>query len=215
MQEYLSNRFAPWKNTFCFTTISNGYDWGPHRGGKGEVGQMYPRSLIDTLNRNGHILACDTYDSADATKLDYTQYDRTSLKIAGFVDWARVQGVQLIGLGEFGCHDDLDIDRCWKLVEDNRDLFAYACHFNSGQNSRADWRMTPVGYAPDPAVTSYTDMGGSLSGVSKPARRRQQDVHRVWLGALVVLSRTKAVGWRPVRGRHSKEHPCVSSESSW
>jgi len=160
MNEYLSNRFAPWNDKFCFTTISNGYDWGPQNGGKGEVELMYPKSLIDTLNRNGHILGCDTYDSADATKLDYTRYDRTSLKIEGFVAWARAQGVQLIGLGEFGCHDDVDIDKCWKLIDDNRDLFAYACHFNSGQNSRADWRMTPVGYAPDPAATSYTHMGG-------------------------------------------------------
>lgn len=169
MQEYLSNRFAPWKNTFCFTTISNGYDWGPKNGGKGQVEQVYPRSLIDALNRNGHILACDTYDSADATKLDYTLYDRTSLKLAGFIEWARAQGVQLIGLGEFGCHDDIDIDRCWQLVQDNRDLFAYSCHFNSGQNSRADWRMTPDGYPPDPAVTTYTDMGGSVASANRLA----------------------------------------------
>jgi hypothetical protein len=71
MQEYLSNHFAPYSSVFCFTTISNGYDWGPFRGGTGEVARVYPRSLIDTLNRNKHILGCDTYDSADNTKLDY------------------------------------------------------------------------------------------------------------------------------------------------
>jgi hypothetical protein len=172
MQEYLSNRFAPYKETFCFSTISNGYDWGPKNGGKGEVEAQYPRSLIDALNRNGHILGCDTYDSADATKLSYTSYDRTSLKIAGFVAWARNRGVKLIGIGEFGCHDDVDINRCWALIRDNQDIFAYACHFNSGQNSRADWRMTPNGYAPDPAVTSYVDKGGSLTSAKRLAAGR-------------------------------------------
>jgi hypothetical protein len=167
MQEYLSNRFAPWKDVFCFTTISNGYDWGPYRGGQGEVATTYPASLVAALNRNGHILACDTYDSADPTKLDYAQYDRTSLKIAGFVAWARAQGVQRIGLGEFGCHDAIDLSKCWSLINDNRDLFGFACYFNSGQNSRADWRMIPTTYAPDPAVTSYTDAGGSIASANR------------------------------------------------
>jgi len=167
MQEYLSNRFAPWRDVFCFTTISNGYDWGPRLGGKGEVATMYPPSLIAALNRNRHILACDTYDSADPTKLDYTRYDRTSLKIAGFIAWARANGVQRLGLGEFGCHDAIDMQRCWTLISDNRDLFGYACYFNSGQNSRADWRLIPAVYAPDPAVTSYTDLGGSIASANR------------------------------------------------
>ena len=169
MQEYLSNRFAPWNNVFCFSTISNGHEWGPHRGDAAEVAVMYPRSLVDTLNRNRHILACDTYDSADPTKLDYAKYDRTSLKIAGFVSWARAQGVQRVGLGEFGCHDDIDMARCWKLIQDNKDLFAYACQFNSGQNSRADWRMIPAGYPSDPAVTTYTDTGGCITSAKRLA----------------------------------------------
>lgn len=169
MQEYLSNYFAPYTDVFCFTTISNGYDWGPHRGGTGEVEKVYPRSLIDTLNRNRHILGCDTYDSADPTRLSYDQYDRTSLKIEGFVRWARAQGVQRIGLGEFGCHDDVDLLRCWSIISANRDLFAYACHFNSGQNSRADWRMIPADYPPDPAVTSYRDTGGSAVSAARLA----------------------------------------------
>jgi hypothetical protein len=163
MQEYLSNRFAAYNDIFCFSTISNGFDWGPHRGGQGDTARTYPRSLIDALNRNKHILGCDTYDSYDATKLDYAQYDRTSLKIAGFLEWARANGVRRVGLGEFGCHDDLDLEKCWALINQNRDLFAYANHFNSGQNSRADWRMIPLGYAPDPAVSSYTDKGGSAA----------------------------------------------------
>jgi hypothetical protein len=173
MQEFLSNRFAPSTDVFCFSTISNGYDWGPKNGGKGEVEAMYPRSLIDTMNRNRHIIGCDTYDSADATKLDYALYDRTSLKIIGFIAWARAEGVKLLGLGEFGCHNDLDITRSWKLIQDNKDLFGYACHFNSGQNSRADWRMTPNGYPPDPAVTSYVDKGGSAASAARLAAGKQ------------------------------------------
>jgi hypothetical protein len=167
MQEYLSNRFAPWNDVFCFTTISNGYDWGPRLGGKGEVAKQYPPSLIAALNRNRHILACDTYDSADPSKLDYTLYDRTSLKMAGFVAWARANGVQRLGIGEFGCHDAIDMQKCWTIIKDNRDLFGYACHFNSGQNSRADWRMIPATYAPDPAVTSYVDNGGSIASANR------------------------------------------------
>jgi hypothetical protein len=173
MQEYLSNRFAPWSDVFCFATISNGYDWGPYRGGQGEVAVMYPPSLIAALNRNQHILACDTYDSADNTKLDYTLYDRTSLKIAGFVAWARAHGVQRIGLGEFGCHDAVDVTRCSTLVNANRDLFGFACYFNSGQNSRADWRMIPAVYAADPAVTSYVDAGGSIASANRLSAGKQ------------------------------------------
>jgi hypothetical protein len=167
MQEYLSNYFAPHNKVFCFTTISNGYDWGPHRGGKGEVEKQYPPSLIAALNRNGHILACDTYDSADPTKLSYSLYDRTSLKMNGFIEWARAKGVKLIGLGEFGCHDAEDLQRCWNLIAQNSDIFAYAAYFNSGQNSRADWRMIPDGYPPDPAVTSYVDQGGTAKSQAK------------------------------------------------
>jgi hypothetical protein len=173
MQEHLSNYFAPSTGVFCFTTISNGYDWGPHLGGKGEVEAMYPASLIAAMNRNRHIVACDVYDSADATKLDYSKYDRTSLKMAGFIQWARAKGVQRIGHGEFGCHDDIDIQRCWTLINNNSDLFAYSCHFNSGQNSRADWRMIPQGYAPDPAVTSYNDNGGSAASARRLTAGRQ------------------------------------------
>lgn len=167
MQEYLSNYFAPHNHVFCFTTISNGYDWGPHRGGRGEVERQYPASLIAALNRNGHILACDTYDSGETTKLDYSKYDRTSLKMNGFIEWARAKGVERIGLGEFGCHDAEDLQRCWNLIRQNSDIVAYACYFNSGQNSRADWRMIPEGYPPDPAVTSYADKGGTAKSQAK------------------------------------------------
>ncbi len=156
---------------------------GHGRGGTGEVEQAYPPSLIQALNRNKHILGCDTYDSADNTKLDYSQYDRTSLKIAGFVAWARAQGVERIGLGEFGCHDDVDINKCWNIIANNRDIFAFACHFNSGQNSRADWRMTPRGYPSDPAVTSYTDLGGSEASARRLAAGKQMFIGSTAAGA--------------------------------
>jgi hypothetical protein len=176
MQEYLSNRFAAYQDVFCFTTISNGHAWGPYRGNTSDIARMYPRSLIDALNRNKHILGCDTYDSYDATRLSYTLYDRTSLKIAGFLQWARANGVQRVGLGEFGCHDDLDLERCWALINQNRDIFAYAAYFNSGQNSRADWRMIPVGYPLDPAVTSYTDQGGTVASERRLAAGKRMFV---------------------------------------
>lgn len=176
MQEYLSNRFAPWNKVFCFSAISNGFDWGPHRGARGEVEAMYPASLIAALNRNKHIVACDTYDSGDPTKLDYAQFDRTSLKMSGFISWARSQGVERIGIGEFGCHDAIDILKCWALIDANRDLFAYACYFNSGQNSRADWRLVPATHPPDPAVTSYNDRGGSIDSANRLSAGKQMFV---------------------------------------
>lgn len=173
MQEYLSNKFAPLNDVFSFTTISNGFEWGPYLGSPSEVATMYPTRLIAALNRNGHILACDTYDSGSPTKLDYSQYDRTSLKMTGFTKWARAQGVQRIGFGEFGCHDDIDLMKCWAVIGANTDLFAYGSHFNSGQNSRADWRMIPQSYPPDPAVTSWNDKGGSAASANRLSAGRQ------------------------------------------
>ena len=78
-----------------------------------------------------------------------------------------------IGLGEFGCHDAVDVTRCWTLINANRDLFGFACYFNSGQNSRADWRMIPAVYAADPAVTTYVDAGGSIASANRLSAGKQ------------------------------------------
>lgn len=143
MQTYVSNYVASASDKVCFAPIMNGFPWGPKNYDAAAIAAAYPQSLIDTINANGHILTCDTYDSADNTKLSYTSYDRTSLKMSGFFDWCRANGVQSAGIGEWGCHTGEDVRRCWNLCATNSDLVGISVYFNSGANSRANWLLVP------------------------------------------------------------------------
>lgn len=153
MQEYISNYVQSARDKVAFAPIMNGFAWGPKNYDAAFIAQAYPQSLIDAINANGHVLTCDTYDSADNTKLSYTQYDRTSLKMKGFIDWCRVKGVQNIGFGEWGCHTGEDVRRCWNLCATNSDIVGISVYFNSGANSRANWLLVPDSF--DRAGTDF------------------------------------------------------------
>lgn len=163
MQEYLSNYLAPMSHKVAFAPIGNGFWFGPNQYDAAAIAAAFPASLIAALNANNHVLAVDSYDSADPTKLSYTQYDRTSIKMQGFVDWARTNGVNTIGWGEFGCHTGEDVRRCWNVLANNVDIVGVANYFNSGANSRANWLLVPSTYvAPDPAFNGTAESQSRL-----------------------------------------------------
>ena len=143
MQEYISNYVASASDKVCYTPIINGFFWGPRQYDAASIAAAVPQSLITALNTNGHILASDCYDSGDPAWLSYTQYDRTSLKMSGFIDWCRANGVQNVGFGEWGCHTGEDLRRCWNLCATNSDIVNMSVYFNSGANSRANWLLVP------------------------------------------------------------------------
>jgi len=162
MQRYISNYVASASAKVCFAPIMNGFAWGPKNYDATFIAQAFPQSLIDAINANGHILTCDTYDSADATKLSYTQYDRTSMKMQGFFDWCRDKGVKSAGIGEWGCHTGEDVRRCWNLCATNSDLVGISVYFNSGANSRANWLLVP-----DAFDTADNTLDGSVESESR------------------------------------------------
>jgi hypothetical protein len=163
MQEYISNYLAPMSHKVAFAPIGNGFWFGPNQYAPAKIADAFPASLIAALNANNHLLAVDSYDSADATKLSYSLYDRTSLKIQGFIDWCRSNGVNTIGWGEFGCHTGEDVRRCWNIFADNCDLVGVANYFNSGANSRANWLLVPSTYiAPDPEFNGTAESQSRL-----------------------------------------------------
>jgi len=174
MQEYISNYVASASDKVSFAPIMNGFPWGPKNYDAAMIAQSCPPSLIAALNANGHVLAADQYDSADPAYLDYTRYDRTSLRIKGFIDWARANGVNSIGLGEWGCHTAEDVRRCWNLCATNCDIVNISVYYNSAQNSRANWLLVPDAYNPadtfaDGTVESEAKMDYFITALANSA----------------------------------------------
>lgn len=164
MQKYISNYLAPVNDKVTFAPIGNGFWFGPKQWDPASFNAAFPSSLLTALNTNRHLLAVDSYDSADPSQLSYTQYDRTSLKMQGFIDWARAQGVKAVGFGEHGCHTGEDVRRCWNVLAANCDLVEVANYFNSGANSRANWLLVPANYkAPNAAFNGTAESAAKLA----------------------------------------------------
>ncbi len=162
MQEYLVEYFAPINNIMAFTTIANGFWWGPN-GGKTDafIATYYPQSLLNKMNQYKGIVAADFYDAQPLADGTYkANADRTSMKMQGFTDWAKARGVKSLGAGEFGTTSGGELTKSWKVAFDNRDMWAYANYFNSLANSVSDWRLIPDSYPAYNTSVGY-DQGGT------------------------------------------------------
>jgi hypothetical protein len=162
MQEYLVQYLSPVSDKMAFTTIGNGWWWGPN-GGKPDsyIAQFYPQSLLNKMNQYNGIVAGDFYDAHP--KADGTfgaNADRTSQKLQGFVNWAKAKGVKNLGVGEFGTATGPELTNSWRIIQDNRDMFGYANYFNSLANSDFDWRLIPDSY-PIYSPSNSLDLGGT------------------------------------------------------
>lgn len=147
MQRYLSDYLAPVNTKVALAAIANGHAWGPKAYKADAINLFYPQSTIDKFKVNKHIIASDTYDSGDPTQLAYwngtSGYDRTSLKMQGFVDWCRDKGVNACAIGEYGVHTAEDLRRCWNIAATNVDIYPLSVYFNSAANARANWLLVP------------------------------------------------------------------------
>ncbi|HXH04848.1 MAG TPA: CARDB domain-containing protein [Candidatus Nitrosotenuis sp.] len=162
MQEYLVTYLSPVNDKMAFTTIANGFLWGPNRDEPDSVlSSYYPDSLISKMNQYKGIMAADFYDTEPLADGTYkARADRTSMKIQGFVDWARRKGVKAIGAGEFGTTTGAELTNSWKVMKANSDFFVYANYFNSPANSRWDWRLLLDSY-PVTMPNDPNDRGGT------------------------------------------------------
>lgn len=163
MQEHLVTYLSPVKDKMAFTTIANGFWWGPNNGqSEAYIATYYPQSLLEKMNQHNGIVAADFYDAEpDAAGVYKRTADRTSMKIQGFNDWARRKGVKAVGAGEFGTTTADELTKSWRVMHDNRDIWGYANYFNSLANSRWDWRLIPLGY-PVTDPDNPLDKGGTV-----------------------------------------------------
>lgn len=166
MQVYCSNYFAGWttntagvKGTYTaandlrsimtWQSIMNGNKWGPNRVDTAAITTAHPQALIDTFADNGSILSADFYDPVPDSN-DLSDYvagsDRTSEKIKAFADWHDARGGRLYGIGEWSVTQYPEATKVWEFLRTRRDKFVYANYFNSGQNSKWEWRLIDGDY---------------------------------------------------------------------
>lgn len=162
MQEYLVQYLSPVNNIMAFTTIANGFWWGPNNGKtEAYIATYYPQTLLNKMNQYKGIVAADFYDSfPDASGNYKLTADRTSLKLTEFTRWARAKGVKSVGAGEFGTTSGPELTKSWRVIHDNRDVWSYANYFNSLANSVWDWRLIPTNY-PVYSPSNPLDKGGT------------------------------------------------------
>ncbi|MBC7581603.1 hypothetical protein H7097_01910 [Aeromicrobium sp.] len=162
MQEYLVQYLSPVNNKMAFTTIANGFWWGPNHGKTDAyIATYYPQSLLNKMNQYRGVIAADFYDTYPYPNGTYgATDDRTSIKMQSFVDWAKAKGVNSLGVGEFGVSSAPEMTNSWNVIHTNRDMFGYANYFNSLANSVYDWRLIPSNY-PIYDTGNPLDQGGS------------------------------------------------------
>lgn len=168
MQEYLVQYLSPVNDKMAFTTIGNGFWWGPNFGKTDAyIATYYPQSLINKMNQYNGVIAADFYDAKPDASGNYNaNADRTSMKLQEFVTWARAKGVKSIGAGEFGTTTGTELTASWNVMHDNRDIFGYANYFNSLANSQWDWRLIPSDY-PIYETGNPLDEGGSATSQAR------------------------------------------------
>lgn len=157
------------------------------------INAAMPPELVAVFRDSGDIVMADFYDSnppnydtavtnwknggkptsgplwqAILTALDYPQpkatADRTYRKLQSFTDWADSLNSGPIGAGEFCTVDLPGLTEVRNFLMSRLDKWVIANYFNSGANSRYEWRMLMENY---PAYNSGTntdgvpDMGGN------------------------------------------------------
>lgn len=168
MQEHLVQYLSPVNNIMAFTTIANGFWWGPNNGKtEAYIATYYPQSLLTKMNQHKAIVAADFYDAfPDASGNYKATADRTSLKLQAFTTWARGKGLKSVGAGEFGTTSGPELTKSWRVMHDNRDVWSYANYFNSLANSIWDWRLLPDSY-PAYNTGNALDKGGTLESQAR------------------------------------------------
>lgn len=154
----------------AWTTIMNGHVWGPNNVRPEAIAAYYPQKLVDTIRDNGGILQVDTYEpnppngDRDNPGGYGIRADRTSKKIQAYIDWARSVNAGAIGFAEWNTVDQPEMEKCWKIARENRDIVAIFNYFNSFANSRWDWRLIPADYPAYNGTNSkgLVDEGGNI-----------------------------------------------------
>lgn len=191
MNNYCSNYFAGWgtdiagnkttyvaandcraKMTWC--SIMNGNEWGPNNPGTVEIESAHPQYKIDTYRVNGSVLMADFYDGVPGgTAGNLNQYtansNRTSEKIQAYITWHRDKNSGMLGAGEWSTTQAAEAYKVWEVLRANRDIFCIANYFNSGANSKWEWRLIPGNYPQNAtpwALTQYSPGNGVEIGGS-------------------------------------------------
>lgn len=182
MQIYCSNYFAGIKDAsynaandvsdvMAWCSIANGHWWGTKFPKPDRVAAAHPQALYDVFEQNGSILLGDFYDpeppngDRDNPGGYPANADRTSVKIAGFIDWAdSCGGTVALGCGEFGTTTDVEMQAVFDVIMARRDVWAITMYFNSFANSKWDWRLIPDSYPAYNGTNSkgLVDEGGSV-----------------------------------------------------
>jgi len=163
MQKYISNYLADVNDKVCVSAISNGFWYGPRWYNRVDpvAGRtaILSTGLIDTLNANGHMLACDPYDPAydPATVTDAAMDldDRASTRLDGFIKFGRQNGVQALGVGEWSTATPKEAKKFWNLCATNCDILQIALLFNSAANSAANWTIVPDSFDAGPGNEEF------------------------------------------------------------
>jgi hypothetical protein len=140
----------------------------------------WPPSLISALNANRGIMLNDFYDADYANQTGALTNEslrvagtgvRTHTRIENFITWARANGVNASGCGEFGVIDGPELTACWQVMRANRDIWVIANYFNSFANSDHEWRLIPADYPAQNATNSsgLVDFGGDANSAARLA----------------------------------------------
>jgi hypothetical protein len=154
----------------------NGFWWATNNSTHTTArGQAFPATLITALNANRGVVMNDFYD-VDYPDMELAKtsvaarvpdpnsaWPRVSGRISNFITWARANGVQASGCGEFGAIDGTELTACWQVMRANRDIWCIANYFNSFANSDHEWRLIPSTYPAynGTAPNGFVDFGGN------------------------------------------------------
>lgn len=199
MHAYLSNYFAGWDSTsggakvagsyvaandvrdvMTWVSINNGFIFPSNTT---LLNQTEPAIKHQMFAENGSIAMADIYEPISETgdwlvsgngittrAVIKDSLRRPSEKGQDFVDYMRqhAPGV-LLGFGEIGTADGPEWTRTCQMSFDNRDVVVSLAYFDSGANSKWEWRLIPDAYPVTsqidfkPNNTTYTnEVGGTI-----------------------------------------------------
>ncbi len=181
MQMYCSDYFAGIKNSvytpandvsdvMAWCSIANGHWFGSRFPKPDRIAAAYPQALYQKFAQNKSIIMADFYDanppngSRDNPGGYASNADRTSVQMAGLINWAdNYGGTVALGCGEFGTTTDTQMQAVFDLVMSRRGVWAITLYFNNFANSRWDWRLIENSYPAYNGTNSkgLVDEGGS------------------------------------------------------
>lgn len=179
------------RDIMTFTGIGNGFWWRTSSmwtptGSDANV--AWPAATLNAFRVNGGVILNDFYD-ADYINQSGAMTDpslrhpgngvRTSVRLTNFMNWynQKVPNRDIaVGAGEIGCINGAEMQNCWKVIRQNRDVWALTMLFSSMANSDHDWRAIPNNYpVSSPVYVSSKGLrdfgGGNPSGVDSSGTR--------------------------------------------